>query len=166
MDQQTGWAKVVLLAGLGIGLALPALGASTPKGSESVRKAQQALKDKGFDPGDIDGVMGPKTRAAIGEFQKSQDMKQTGLLDRTTADKLGVEPETVGGKFRGVGSGMASGGKGMAREIKHGKPVAAGKEFGKGVGQAAKSAGGGVKAAVSPKSTPKAEEKKPDQEPL
>ena len=31
------------------------------RASGDVRSAQQALRDKGFDPGPIDGVMGPRT---------------------------------------------------------------------------------------------------------
>ena len=34
------------------------------KGSE-VKLAQQALKDRGYDPGPIDGIFGPKTRKAV-----------------------------------------------------------------------------------------------------
>ena len=37
-----------------------------------VRQVQQALKDKGHDPGSIDGVMGPKTHAALQSFQQQQ----------------------------------------------------------------------------------------------
>lgn len=38
--------------------------------------------------------------------------------------------------------------------MKEGKPVAAGKEFGKGVGRGAKDVGKGVKEAVDPESKP------------
>ena len=33
--------------------------------SAKVRTAQQALADKGYNPGPVDGLMGPKTRAAV-----------------------------------------------------------------------------------------------------
>src|SRR5260370_39810874 len=36
---------------------------------EKIRRAQQALQAKGFDPGPIDGVVGPKTEDAIRNFQ-------------------------------------------------------------------------------------------------
>jgi peptidoglycan hydrolase-like protein with peptidoglycan-binding domain len=39
------------------------------KGDESVKQLQQALKDKGFDPGPIDGIKGPRTEAAIQQAQ-------------------------------------------------------------------------------------------------
>ena len=60
-------------------------------GNENVKKAQEALKDKGQDAGPIDGVMGPKTRAAIKAYQSANKMKPTGRLDAETAKSLGVE---------------------------------------------------------------------------
>jgi len=57
-------------------------------GSDDVRKAQQALMDKGFNPGPIDGKMGPKTKAAITEFQTKESLKTNGRLDRETKAKL------------------------------------------------------------------------------
>jgi len=62
--------------------------------SEQVKAAQQALKDKGHDPGSIDGVMGPKTRQALKDFQKAEGIKETGRLDAETMAKLGVEGRT------------------------------------------------------------------------
>lgn len=54
----------------------------------SVRDIQQALKAKGFDPGVIDGKMGPKTRAAIVSFQKSAGLKQDGIAGPDTLARL------------------------------------------------------------------------------
>lgn len=51
---------------------------------------QQALKDKGFDPGPVDGIEGPKTASALKDYQKSENVTMTGKLDATTAAKLGV----------------------------------------------------------------------------
>ena len=58
------------------------------KGDDDVSKAQQALTDKGFNPGPIDGKMGPKTKAAITEFQTKEHLKVSGRLDKETKDKL------------------------------------------------------------------------------
>ena len=58
------------------------------KGDDDVSKAQQALMDKGFNPGPIDGKMGPKTKAAITEFQTKESLKTTGRLDKETKAKL------------------------------------------------------------------------------
>ena len=51
---------------------------------------QQALKDKGFDPGPVDGIDGPKTASALKDYQKSENVTMTGRLDAATAAKLGV----------------------------------------------------------------------------
>jgi peptidoglycan hydrolase-like protein with peptidoglycan-binding domain len=58
--------------------------------SEEVKQAQQALKDKGHDPGPIDGVLGPKTQAALKAFQEANKTKATGRLDAETKSKLGL----------------------------------------------------------------------------
>ncbi|HEX7233498.1 MAG TPA: peptidoglycan-binding domain-containing protein, partial [Candidatus Binatia bacterium] len=60
----------------------------------NVKEAQQALKDKGYDPGAIDGVMGAKTKDAIKSFQSASNLPATGTLDAQTADKLGVQSAT------------------------------------------------------------------------
>ena len=57
---------------------------------QQVMAAQQALKDKGHDPGTIDGRMGQNTRAAVHSFQKAEGLTDTGRLDRETRAKLGV----------------------------------------------------------------------------
>ncbi len=56
-----------------------------------MRAAQQALKDQGLYDAEVDGIMGPKTREAIREFQKRENLKETGRLDAETLAKLGVE---------------------------------------------------------------------------
>jgi peptidoglycan hydrolase-like protein with peptidoglycan-binding domain len=53
-----------------------------------VRDAQVALRDAGFDPGQPDGVMGPKTQAALRAFQTSHGLPQTGRLDGATQQQL------------------------------------------------------------------------------
>jgi peptidoglycan hydrolase-like protein with peptidoglycan-binding domain len=58
---------------------------------EQVKAAQQALKDKGHDPGPVDGVMGPKTQAALKDFQSKEGLTSSGQLDAETMSKLGVE---------------------------------------------------------------------------
>ncbi|HMH50557.1 MAG TPA: peptidoglycan-binding domain-containing protein [Candidatus Acidoferrum sp.] len=54
------------------------------------RAAQQALKTQGFDPGPIDGRMGPRTRAALNDYQRKNDVPVTGMLDDATMAKLEV----------------------------------------------------------------------------
>jgi peptidoglycan hydrolase-like protein with peptidoglycan-binding domain len=52
---------------------------------------QQALKHKGFDPGPMDGVIGPKPTAALKDYQKSENLAMTGKIDRDTDVKFGVK---------------------------------------------------------------------------
>ena len=59
--------------------------------TEQVKAAQEALKDKGMDPGPADGVLGAKTRQALRDFQKKEGLKESGRLDAETMDKLGVQ---------------------------------------------------------------------------
>lgn len=101
-------AKSVLAGALILTLALPGWSAEEKKAApakeekaekkmpatqanEETKKLQEALKAKGQDPGPIDGIMGPKTRAAIKGFQEASGLKGTGRLDKETAEKLGVE---------------------------------------------------------------------------
>ncbi len=53
-----------------------------------VRHMQQALKDKGFDPGPIDGIHGPRTSAAVSEYQTKEGLTVTGRLDDDTMARL------------------------------------------------------------------------------
>jgi peptidoglycan hydrolase-like protein with peptidoglycan-binding domain len=45
--------------------------------SEKIRQDQLRLKDAGFDPGPIDGILGPKTKAAMQRYQKSLALKNS-----------------------------------------------------------------------------------------
>lgn len=58
------------------------------RAATDVRSAQQALRDKGFDPGPIDGVMGPRTSAAVRDFQQKENLRVTGQLDAETRSQL------------------------------------------------------------------------------
>ncbi len=53
-----------------------------------VKRAQQALADKGFDPGPADGLWGPRTKKAVTGFQESEGIPSTGELDETTQTLL------------------------------------------------------------------------------
>jgi hypothetical protein len=58
------------------------------RASADVRSAQQALQAQGFDPGPIDGVMGPRTSAAVRDFQQKENLTVTGQLDAETRARL------------------------------------------------------------------------------
>ena len=78
---------------------------------DQMKKIQQALKDKGHDPGPIDGNMNAQTQQALRAFQKSQNITVTGTLDSSTASALGVAPPSS----RGAGS-SSSGSAGPSRD--------------------------------------------------
>jgi peptidoglycan hydrolase-like protein with peptidoglycan-binding domain len=59
-------------------------------GSDTVRSAQQALQDKGFDVGGVDGVMGPRTESALRQFQQQNGISGSGRLDSRTLNALNV----------------------------------------------------------------------------
>jgi hypothetical protein len=69
-------------------------GARGPGNPQQVKAVQQALQGKGHDTGEIDGRMGPKTQAALREFQQKEGLKSTGRADAETMAKLGVEAKT------------------------------------------------------------------------
>jgi Putative peptidoglycan binding domain len=50
---------------------------------------QQALQNKGFDPGPIDGILGPLTREAVRRFQDRYGMEASGVIDNQTLFALG-----------------------------------------------------------------------------
>jgi len=58
-----------------------------------VRAAQEKLRDKGYDPGPIDGIWGPRTAAAVREYQRKEKMTVTNRLDTETLGKLEVAPK-------------------------------------------------------------------------
>ena len=60
-------------------------------GMDEVREAQEALKSQGHDPGPIDGIMGSQTQQALKEFQSQNGLKQTGMLDAQTKQKLNMD---------------------------------------------------------------------------
>jgi vacuolar-type H+-ATPase subunit H len=73
-----------------------------------VRGAQEALRDKGFDPGPVDGVMGPRTAAAVRDFQSKEGLSATGQLDADTRARLGGLSGATSGTTRSDTSAPAA----------------------------------------------------------
>ncbi len=59
-----------------------------PETMVTTRRIQTALKNAGFDPGTIDGKMGPRTEQAIKEFQRTKGLKIDGKVGPQTWAKL------------------------------------------------------------------------------
>ena len=73
-------------------------GGSVSLSQSEIREAQMKLNQKGFNVGEPDGVMGPKTRDGLAQFQRQEGLQETGDIDRQTADALGISnaPSTTG----------------------------------------------------------------------
>ena len=84
---------------LGVGLLAqriaggPAIQAAWPRelrplSRNALQTLQQALQSKGFDPGSIDGVLGPATRGAIRRWQRSVGLAADGFPTQELLDRL------------------------------------------------------------------------------
>jgi len=100
-------------------------------GNEEIKKVQQALKEKGQDPGVIDGVMGPKTKDALKAFQEQQGLKASGTLDQQTKKALGIEQGASAGRSSSARSGKSSGKGAAGSGSTEDKSVTRGAEGGK-----------------------------------
>jgi hypothetical protein len=56
---------------------------------DGVRRVQQALKEKGFDPGPVNGVTGPRLKDAVNAFQTRYGIASNGEVDNQTLLALG-----------------------------------------------------------------------------
>ena len=153
------WAKFLLssaLTGL-IFLCLTSLPtAAKQSDSDDIKKVQQTLRDKGYEPGRVDGVMGSQTRRALGQYQEAQGISVTNRFDARTAENLGVHEEsnwraeTAGYRFKTAGQGFGRGGAGFGKELAKGKPIDAGRDLGKGFGSGGENIGLGVAKVFTP----------------
>lgn len=128
-----------------VGMSL-CVAAAFAQDHDSVRQTQQALKDKGYDPGPVDGVNGPQTKAALRQYQQKENLDEDGRLGPKTMDSLGVKHGSAGTEFGEAGDNvkhsyskgghqMANGTKEAGSDLKHGDVVDGAKDFGKGVGK-------------------------------
>ncbi len=76
---------LTLLMALFLALTLSNIVLAAPP---TIREIQQILQQLGFTPGPADGVMGKQTREALKQFQRQQNIEQTGRTDQRTLDLL------------------------------------------------------------------------------
>lgn len=57
----------------------------------TVALVQQTLRAEGYDPGPVNGRLGPQTVEAVKQAQKDRELEATGRLDRRTIAALGIE---------------------------------------------------------------------------
>lgn len=78
--------------------------------SDKIAKLQDALKSVGVDPGSADGVFGPKTKAAVLNFQKKSGLSVDGVVGPETAKALKqAAMNAVSKKLAGGGGGDDAG---------------------------------------------------------
>lgn len=58
---------------------------------DDVKQLQSRLKEKGYDPGQIDGIFGRKTQRAVKQFQREHDLKADGIVGKKTFAALGLQ---------------------------------------------------------------------------
>jgi hypothetical protein len=83
---------------------------------DDIKKAKEALKAKGLNPGPIDGTLDSKTQQALRDFQKANKLPVTGVLDAQTAEKLGVTKEKGSTMERGSIPERAPGGNSLPKD--------------------------------------------------
>jgi peptidoglycan hydrolase-like protein with peptidoglycan-binding domain len=81
----------------------------TMYGPGTVRDVQQALQDKGYDVGPVDGVIGPRTQSALRQFQQQQGIPSSGRLDSRTLGALNVSSAGMSDRSGVTGSSSSSG---------------------------------------------------------
>jgi hypothetical protein len=55
-----------------------------------VANVQSALQQQGYYQGDVDGLLGPLTRAAVATYQRDHGLYVTSAIDRPTLESLGM----------------------------------------------------------------------------
>jgi hypothetical protein len=81
---------VLLGASSSEGLARPVPEAAPPA-PRFVREAQRALRDLGYQPGPVDGVVGRRTKQALVKYQQAEQIQVTGRLDSETMVRLDIQ---------------------------------------------------------------------------
>jgi Putative peptidoglycan binding domain len=66
-----------------------------------IRQVQQELNERGHNAGPVDGIFGDRTRAALKNYQRSENIDASGRLDQETLASLGVEAEGAAGTASG-----------------------------------------------------------------
>jgi hypothetical protein len=55
-----------------------------------IANVQTALQEQGYNPGGVDGLLGPQTRAAIADYQRANGLAETAAIDQPTLQSLGM----------------------------------------------------------------------------
>jgi Putative peptidoglycan binding domain len=55
-----------------------------------IANVQTALQQQGYYQGEVDGLLGPQTRAAITDYQRANGLVETAAIDQPTLESLGM----------------------------------------------------------------------------
>jgi hypothetical protein len=55
-----------------------------------IANVQTALQQQGYYQGEVDGLLGPQTRAAIADYQRANGLAETAAIDQPTLESLGM----------------------------------------------------------------------------
>ncbi len=69
-------------------------------GVDIVYDVQTQLRRLGYPVGPVDGIFGPNTRTALGQFQRDRGLDESGRIDRESLAALGVPLQTAGIEVR------------------------------------------------------------------
>lgn len=78
-----------MIAGARSDAAIPVYSQQGSKGTE-VEEIQRVLKEWGLFKGEITGYFGTATETALKQYQKSNNLPQTGIADEATLKKMGI----------------------------------------------------------------------------
>jgi len=75
------------------------------RASDSVRQAQRELADRGHNPGPADGIWGAQSGRAARDFQRANNLAESGRLDVGTVDALRIGGTTPAPRTGVTGTG-------------------------------------------------------------
>ena len=55
-----------------------------------IANVQSALQQQGYYQGEVDGLLGPQTRAAVADYQRATGLAETAAIDQPTLESLGM----------------------------------------------------------------------------
>ena len=84
-------------------------GQGAQQDQETIKQAQEKLSSLGHDAGPVDGIVGPKTQAAVKEFQESKGLQASGQLDSQTLAALDTGSSEGAPSARSSGNQSSSG---------------------------------------------------------
>jgi peptidoglycan hydrolase-like protein with peptidoglycan-binding domain len=82
--------------------------AADPSKREVIRQAQRQLQALGYNPGSVDGDLGPRTIAALFAYQRAHRLPETGRLDEATLSSLALKapPEQANALLQAFPAGV------------------------------------------------------------